>query len=203
MRKTAVRGRTIVTIYLLIVASILLADRLAAPSPASVENELIFISDTNSIDASRDSNSVYRIGVDGTGLKRIVGSIAHGDGYLRIADIDCEPVSQQLLIASQRQDLNGFHHALLDGSGLHLDQPAAGDPLTSLRQIALAPDGMRVIVSRQYREFAQPRFGLVAGDLSSRVYASVKPPTAERSYLAPVWSPAGDRIAYIIGDLSG
>jgi len=212
------RGRLILTIYLMAVASILALDRLATPRPA-VENALIFISDADSIDASRDSNSVYRIRLDGGGgslgsrwhrpadtqpsMKRIVGSIRHGDGYLRIADIDCHAASQSLVIASQQPDLNGFHHALLDGSGLHLDGPAAGDLLTSLRQIALAPDGIRVIVSRQYREFAQPRFGLVAGDLGSRVYESIKSPSAERSYLAPAWSPDGRQIVYIAEEWTG
>ena len=153
---------------MLAVVSILLVDRLAAPASEVVENALLFISDADSIDAGRNSNSVYRVALDGTGMKRIVGSIPHGDSYLRISDIDCDPRSQQLVIASHRRDLNGFHHALLDGSGLHLDKPAAGDPLSATRDIALAPDGVNIIVSRQFEEFSEPRFGLVFGDLMSR-----------------------------------
>ena len=169
-----------------------------SPANEPVANALIFISDSDSIDAGRQSNSVYRIGLDGRGLKRIVGTIPHGDGYLRISDIDCEPVSQQLVLASHQRDLNGFHHARLDGSGLHLDKPAGGDMLAATRQIALAPDGIRIIVSRQFGEFREPRFGLVAGDLFSRFFEIVKPATSSLSYRSPVWSPDSARILYII-----
>ena len=144
------------------------------------------------------SNSVYRIGLVGRGLKRIVGSIPHGDGYLRTTDIDCERASQQLVIASHRHDLNGFHHALLDGSGLHLDEPKAGEPLTAVREIALASDGVSVIVSREFGQYSRPRFGLASGDLLNRDFKTIKRPTPERSYVSPDWSPDGQRISYIV-----
>lgn len=198
MRKSEERGRIIVATYLLVAVAILLADRLSAPMPAAVENELIFISDTDSIDASRGANSVYRIGLDDRGLKRVIGSIPHGDGYLRISDIDCEPVSQQLLIASLRQDLNGFYHAMLDGSGLHLDKPGGGVPLSATRQIAIAPDGMSILISRRALAFAKPRFNLVAGDLFTRQYNIVKLAASTLSYHSPDWSPDGRQIVYII-----
>ncbi len=188
----------VVTIYLLTVAFILLFDQLWSPAKPQPDGQLIFISDTDSIDAGRGSNSVYRIGLDGSGMKRIVGSIPHGDGYLRVSDIDCHATSQSLVIASHSYDLNGFHHALLDGSNLHLDQPAAGKLLTGLRHIALAPDGVAVIVSRESREIATPRFGLVAGDLRTRVYKHIKQPTEALSYSWPDWSPDGRQIAYVI-----
>lgn len=196
------RRTNIVTAYVLAVVILFCGRQVATyvltPVSETVENVLIFISDTDSIDTSRESNSVYRIGLDGRGLKRIVGSIPHGDGYLRISDIDCEPASQQLVIASHRQDLNGFHHSLLNGTGLHLDKPATGDLLSATRQIAMAPDGKRIIVSRQFEEFEEPRFGLVAGDLMSREFKTVKTPTAERSYLSPEFGPDERQIAYII-----
>ena len=151
MRGSGKLRKDIVTLYLIVVTSILWLDQFWAGAPSTSDGDLIFISDTDSIDAGRASNAAYRIGLDGGGLKRIVGSIPHGDGYLRISDIDCHAASQSLVIASQRHDLNGFYHALLDGSKLHLDRPAAGRLLTSLRHIALAPDGVAVIVSRQYR----------------------------------------------------
>ncbi|MDE2820332.1 MAG: hypothetical protein OXI40_11435 [Chloroflexota bacterium] len=189
--------KDIVTLYLIVVTSILWLDQIGTGPPRSAEGELLFISDTDAIDAGRESNSVYRVALDDGGMKRILGSIPHGEGYLRISDIDCHAESGSLVIASGRHDLNGFHHALLDGSMLHLDRPASGRLLTSLQQIALAPDGIAVIVSRQYREYPQPRYGLVSGDLASRVYNSIKPPSPERSYLSPLWSPAGGSIAYI------
>ncbi len=171
---------------------------ISANANQPLANALIFISDSDSIDASRNSNSVYRIGLDGRGLKRIVGAIPHADGYLRTSGIACHAPSQILLIASHRRDLNGFHRAQLDGSGLHFDQPAGGELLTSTRQIAIAPDAERIIVSRQFDEFDQPRFGLVAGDFYSRHFNTIKPPTAALSYHAPAWSPSGRSIAYII-----
>ncbi len=192
------RRRLIFTIYLIVVASILAMDRLAAPTSEPVKDQLIFISDADAIDARRQSNSVYRIGLDGRGLMRIVGAIPHGDGYLRSTDIDCESISQQLVIASHRHDLNGFHHAMLDGSGLHLDRPAEGDFLAATRQIALAPDGVGIIVSRQFGEFSEPRFGLVAGDLFNRHFDIFRAPTAERSYISPDFSPTGRQLAYVI-----
>ena len=198
MRRSDQRRRIVLTIYLIVVASILAIDRLAAPANEPVANALVFISDTDSIDAGRGSNSVYRIGLDGHGLKRLVGTIPHGSGYLRTTDIDCEPASQQLVIASHRHDLNGFHHAMLDGSGLHLDEPAAGDLLSATRQIALAPDGVSIIVSRQFEGFAEPRFGLVRGDLFARRFDIFRAPTAERSYISPDFSPTGRQLAYLI-----
>lgn len=202
MSRVHKQGR-VVTIYLLVVSLVLLLDQLWSPALDEAEGELIFISDMDSIDASRESNSVYRIRLDGGGVKRLVGSIPHGDGYLRISDIDCHRASQSLVIASLRHDLNGFHHALLDGSNLHLDRPAAGRLLTALRQIAQAPDGEGIIVSREFGEHTPPRFGLVGGDLRSRAYSVIKSPTARRSYFAPAWSPDGGRIAYVIGDGTG
>ena len=198
MRGSAKLRKDIVTLYLIVVTSILWLGQIGTGVPQSTEGQLLFISDSDAIDAGRESNSVYRIGLDGSGIKRILGSIPHGQGYLRISDIDCHAASGSLVIASRRHDLNGFYHALLDGSKLHLDRPASGELLTSLEQIALAPDGIRVIVSRQFREFSPPRYGLVGGDLASREYKSVKPPTADRSYVSPAWSPDGDSIAYIV-----
>lgn len=204
--KTRSRRTNIVTAYVLAVVILFfgrqLASNLRAPASQSVANALIFISDSDSIDARRGSNSVFRIGLDGRGLKRIVGSIPHGEGYLRISDIDCHAASQQLVIASHRYDLNGFHHALLDGSGLHFDKPGAGDLLSGTRQISIAPDGKRIIVSRQFKEFEEPRFGLVAGDLMSREFKTVKTPTAKRSYLSPDFGPDERQIAYIIERLN-
>jgi WD40 repeat protein len=131
-------------------------------------------------------------------MKRIVGSIPHGEGYLRTTDIDCHAASQGLVIASHRRDLNGFHHALLDGSGLHLDQPAMGDLLSATRQIAIAPDGMGIVVSRQFEGFAEPRFGLVRGDLFTRRFGIFRAPTVDRSYISPDFSPSGRQLAYVV-----
>jgi len=200
--RTRFRKTNFITAYVLAVLILFfgrqLASNIRAPANEPVENALIFISDTDSIDAGRGSNSVYRIGLDGRGLKRIVGSIPHGDGYLRTTDIDCDGVSQQLVIASHRHDLNGFHHAMLDGSGLHLDKPAAGDSLSATRQIAIAPDGMGILVSRRDLAFAEPRFSLVAGDLFTRQYSIVKLARSTLSYHSPDWSPDGRQIVYII-----
>ena len=195
--------RWIVAVYLLLVAAILLVSKLTTPAYGLAGDELIFISATDSIDSSRGSNSVYRIRLDGGGMIRIVGSIPHGQGYLLTSDIDCQLSSKSLVIASYKHDLNGFHHALLDGSNLHLDKPAAGNLLTALRQIALEPDGVGVILSREYGAYAQPRFGLVVGDLGSREYHSIMTPTAQRSYVSPDWSPDGTQIAYIIETRAG
>ncbi len=221
MRGSAKLRKDILTLYLIVVSSILWLDQIATDAPQSAGGDLVFISDSDAIDAGRGSNSVYRMAADAISshiegdreddrdrqaqnIKRILGSIPHGEGYLRIADIDCHAQSQSLVIASQRHDLNGFYHALLDGSQLHLDRPAAGDLLRSLKRIALAPDGIAVIVARQFQDFSPPRYGLVSGDLASREYKSIKLPSAQRSYLAPVWSPVvsdeakGLSIAFVI-----
>ena len=196
------RRTNIITAYVVAVVILFLGRQLAAPMilPGSepVEHALIFISDTDSIDAGRDSNSVYRLGLDGRGLKRIVGSIPHGEGYLRSADIDCHAASQALVIASHQRDLNGFHHARLDGTGLHLDQPVADGSLTATRQIAIAPNGTGIVVSRQFEGFAEPRFGLVAGDLFTRHFDIFRAPTAQTSVISPDFSPSGRQLAYII-----
>ena len=200
--RTRSRRSNIITVYVLAVVILFcgrqVVMRLLKPANETVEDVLIFISDTDSIDASRKSNSVYRIQLDGRGQKRIVGSIPHGGGYLRTTDIDCHAASQALVIASHRHDLNGFHHALLDGSGLHLDKPDSGVPLTATRQIAIAPDGMGILVSRRALGLAEPRFNLVAGDLFTRQYSIVKLATTALSYQSPDWSPDGLQIAYII-----
>lgn len=202
---TRSRRTNIITAYVLAVVVLFFGRQVATheltPASETVENVLIFISDSDSIDAGRGSNSVYSIGLGGRGLKRIVGSIPHGDGYLRATGIDCHTASQALVIASHRQDLNGFHHALLDGSGLHLDKPKNGTALFATRQIAIAPDGMGILISRQALAFAVPRFNLVAGDLFTRQYSMVKPATAALSYQSPDWSPDGRQIVYIIEEL--
>ena len=191
--------KDIVSAYLLAVIGIMSLGWLSAPESSPVENALFFVSDFDPVDASRQSNSIYLVGPDGKDLRHIAGSIRHPDlGFIHIADIDCERESQSLVIASYRRDLNGFYHAMLDGSGLHLDKPAAGDLLSASRQIALAPDGVGIIVSRKYAGFSQPRYGLVGGDLGSREYTGIVTTSAERSYLGPDWSPDGQQIAYVI-----
>ena len=67
--------KLVLIIYLMAVAFILLVDRALEPVSEWSAEELIFISDMDSIDASRGSNSVYRIRLDGSGMRRIVGSI--------------------------------------------------------------------------------------------------------------------------------
>ena len=192
------RRTKIITVYVIAVVILFVGRQLFLPDGEPVESALIFISDFDSIDASRNANSVYRVSSDGRVMRRIVGSIPHGDGYLRTTDIDCHAASQQLVIASHRRDLNGFHHALLDGTGLHLDSPAAGDSLAATRQITIAPDGTSIVVSRQFDDFEAPRFGLVAGDLAKRDYTIVKAPSADRSYVSPDYSPNGRLLAYIV-----
>ncbi len=174
------------------------ASHVLKPPSETVADALIFISDSDSIDAGRGSNAVYRIGLDGQAMKRLVGAIPHGVGYLHTSDIACERSTQQLVIASHQPDLNGFHHAILDGSGLHFDQPGNGDWLSATRNIDIAPDGRGIVASRQDTQFAEPRFSLVAGDLFTRAYKSIKPASASLSYVSPAWSPSGDAIATII-----
>ena len=43
----------------------------------------------------------------------------------------------------------------------------------------------------------EPRFGLVAGDLYTRRFDVIKAPTADRSYISPVFSPTGRLLAFI------
>ena len=58
--------------------------------------------DSDSIDAGRGSNAVYRIGLEGRGETRILGAIPHGAGYLSSSDIDCHAATGSLVIASHR-----------------------------------------------------------------------------------------------------
>ena len=74
MKGSARLRRDIVTLYLIVATGILLLGQMSPASPSGDEGDLIFISDTDSIDAGRGSNSAYRIGLDGSGMKRIVGS---------------------------------------------------------------------------------------------------------------------------------
>ena len=187
----------VLTIYLLLVACILLADGMWQPA-LDAGAQLYFISDSDAIDAGRGVNAIYRIGLDGQGLQRVLGAIPHGEGYLRTTAVACQAASGSLLIASHQSDLDGFHHARLDGTGLHLDQPAAGEHLKALRDIALAADGMSVLAARPALEMPTPRFGLVVGDLLKRDFRLIKAPSYERSYESPVWSPDGSQIAYVI-----
>ena len=198
-----IRARTrrtnIISAYVMAVVILFLGRQLFSPASEPVENALIFISDSDSIDAGRDSNSVYRIGLDGRGLKRIVGSIPHGAGYLRTSDIDCHAASQQLVIASHRRDLNGFHHALLDGSGLHLDQPAAGDLLcgdAANRDRAERPGHCGLApIRRLSRNRATAWSPAICTPASFNIFRA---PTAERSYISPDFSLSGRQLAYII-----
>lgn len=201
------RRTRIITVYVLAALIVFFgrqtASRMAGSTSQPVKDALIFISDSDPIDAGRGANAVYRIGLDGQGLQRLVGAIPHGEGYLQTTDIACEGNSQQLVIASHERDLNGFHHARLDGTSLHFDAPTGGESLSATRHIAIAPDGRRIVVSRQDPRFAQPRFGLLAGDLFARVYSSLKAATESLSYVSPAWSPSGEAIATIIQRQNG
>ena len=172
--------------------------QLPALELAPIEDALIFISDFDPIDASRLSNSVYRVGLDGKGMRRIAGSIRHPNlGFIRIADIDCHRPSQVMAITGDRDDLDGLYLVNFDGTGLR-QVASGGRPLTGIRQIALSPDGKQVILSRAYGGFTETRYGLLRGDLEGGATVTVKLPSEAISYRHPAWSPDGRHIAYII-----
>ncbi|MYE78404.1 MAG: hypothetical protein F4243_05290 [Chloroflexi bacterium] len=158
---------------------------------------LVFISDSDSIDAGRGSNSVYSIGLGGGVEKRIAGSIKHGAAYLRISDVDCHAASGLVAIASNDSTLNGFHLVKDDGTGLRQVVPV-GEPLTAIRQLSLSPNGEQIVVSRAWDDSPSPRYGLLIGDLRSAEFIVFMPPGEFHSITAPAWSPTGERIAYAL-----
>lgn len=158
---------------------------------------LVFVSDSDSIDAGRGANSVYRVGLDGRGEKRIAGSIKHGEDYLRISDVDCGASSGLIAIASHDTAVNGFHLVDVAGAGLRQFKPI-GAPLTAIRQLSLSPDGARIVVSRAWDDSPAGRYGLLIGDLRSGEFVVFAPPGDSRSITAPAWSPDGQRIAYVV-----
>ncbi len=158
---------------------------------------LLFVSDSDSIDAGRASNSVYGIGLDGRGQKRIAGSIKHGEDYLRISDVDCQAASKLVAIATNDSALNGFHLVDVAGKGLRQFTPV-GEALTAIRQLSLSPDGSRIVVSRAWDDGPDARYGLLIGDLRSGEFVVFAPPGDSRSITAPAWSRDGQRIAYVV-----
>ncbi len=158
---------------------------------------LIFVSDSDSIDAGRASNSVYGIGLDGRGQKRIAGSIKHGADYLRISDVDCQVPSGLVAIATNDSALNGFHLVDVAGTGLRQVTPV-GEALTAIRQLSLSPDGSRIVVSRAWDDKPAARYGLLIGDLRTGEFVEFVPPGDSRSITAPAWSRDGQRIAYVV-----
>ena len=103
-----------------------------------------------------------------------------------------------MAIASGRQDFNGFHLVNLDGSELRQVSGGPEQTLRAVRQIAVAPDGAGLVLSREFNGFPQARFGLIQGNLQSQEQRTIKMPTLARSYRSPVWSPDGGQIGYII-----
>lgn len=169
----------------------------AMPLAHDDAGRLIFVSDSDSIDAGRASNSVYGIGLDGRGQKRIAGSIKHGADYLRISDVDCQVASGLVAIATNDSALNGFHLADVAGAGLRQFTPV-GEALTAIRQLSLSPDGSRIVVSRAWDDSPGDRYGLLVGDLRSGEFVVFMPPGDSRSITAPAWSRDGRRIAYVV-----
>ena len=158
---------------------------------------LVFVSDSDSIDAGRGANSAYRVGLDGRREKRIAGSIKHGADYLRISDVDCQASSGLIAIATDDSALNGIHLVDVAGAGLRQFKPV-GEPLTAIRQLSLSPDGARIVVSRAWDDSPAARYGLLIGDLGSGEFVEFVSPGDSRSITAPAWSPDGQRIAYVV-----
>ena len=71
-----------------------------------------------------------------------------------------------MTIASGRQDFNGFHLVNLDGSELRQVSGGPEQKLRAVRQVAIAPDGARLVLSREFNGFPQARFGLIQGQSS-------------------------------------
>lgn len=198
MKRKSRLKKDILSATLLLLILLLSLDLIRVKETPPIEDALIFVSDFDPVDASRLSNSAYRVGLDGVDMRYIAGSIRHPDlGFIRIAAIDCDSRSQLLAIASGRQDLDGFYVVGLDGAYLRQISDD-GASLTGLAGIALAPDCKQVLVSRAFDEFSDGRYGLVLGDIEGNGFTAIKQPTALLSYVAPDWSPDGRRMAYII-----
>lgn len=194
--------QTIVTIWLAIIILILAIDQLSVNQGIQVEQSegyLIITSDINSDDIREESNSIYRIQMDGTEVKRIIRSVDLTSPYhTRISSVDCHAPSQQLAIATDSFYINGFYMADIDGTNPRNQKPRNG-VINGIRDVSFAQGGHSVLVSKQIQDDPidpDLRSILMVADLNQERYTSLKSEVS-RSYSYPGWSNQSQKIVYV------
>jgi len=191
--------------FLTVVILILMGDQLTA----QVEREqqgayLLVTSDINSDDIRDNSNSIYRIRVDGTEVKRVVRSmdLTHPTDS-RVSSVGCDYDMQRLAVAFDTFQINGFYTIGVDGSDPQHERPSNRPVINGIIDVDFMPDVNRVVLSKRIEDNpigVNKRTVLMSTDLNDGHYYPVQS-RGGHSYRYPVASPVNAKIAYVVETL--
>lgn len=114
---------------------------------------LIVTSDINSDDIRENTNSVYRIRIDGTEVKRVARSVELTEPTdSRISSVGCDYKSQRLAVAFDSFAINGFYTVGVDGTNPHHEEPSNRPLINGIADVTFMPDSNYVVVSKRIED---------------------------------------------------
>lgn len=157
-------------------------------------SHIVFTSNVDYPDSESNSNAIYRIQSNGTGLQRIITIESRASFPYSISGVDCHANTQQLIIATNAEYSPYLYTANFDGSNLQQGMEVRG----AVRDVSFSPDGQQVAFSSMWTFYSwdlEFEEDIYIADLRNRTYDIILRDVGT-AYRDPQWSPNSTQIMY-------